>query len=139
MMLEPGERTTTIDEQRNRLRSAVASANQTILVADAGDCLVGYIAILGGGYHRNKHSAHIVAGVLQQYAGQGLGTRLFTEGDRWAREVGLHRLELTVMVHNRRAIALYMKMGFRVEGTRRDSLKVDGAYVDEYYMAKLLD
>ena len=30
------------------------------------------------------------------------------------------------------------KMGFEIEGTKRDSLRVDGVYVDEYYMAKLL-
>ena len=29
-------------------------------------------------------------------------------------------------------------MGFVVEGTRKDALRVEGSYVDEYYMAKLL-
>jgi RimJ/RimL family protein N-acetyltransferase len=29
-------------------------------------------------------------------------------------------------------------MGFRVEGTRREALMVRGAWVDEYYMGKLL-
>jgi RimJ/RimL family protein N-acetyltransferase len=139
MMLEPGERTTTVEEQLGRIRAIEESPNQTILVAEEAGQLVGYIAILGGSYHRNRHSAYIVAGILQAFAGQGLGRQLFTEGERWARSVGLHRLELTVMAHNHRAIALYTKMGFRFEGTKRDSLKVDGVYVDEYYMAKLLD
>lgn len=43
-----------------------------------------------------------------------------------------------MLAHNHRAIALYSKVGFRFEGTKRDSLLVDGLYVDEYYMAKLL-
>jgi RimJ/RimL family protein N-acetyltransferase len=29
-------------------------------------------------------------------------------------------------------------MGFEIEGTKRDSLIVDGEYVDELYMAKIL-
>ena len=31
-----------------------------------------------------------------------------------------------------------VKMGFAVEGTRKDAMRVEGSYVDEYYMAKLL-
>jgi RimJ/RimL family protein N-acetyltransferase len=81
---------------------------------------------------------YIVVGVLQAYSGQGIGTRLFREVEKWAREQELHRLELTVMTHNERAIHLYKKMGFEIEGTKRDSICVDGTYVDEYYMAKLL-
>jgi RimJ/RimL family protein N-acetyltransferase len=43
-----------------------------------------------------------------------------------------------VQTHNRTARALYEKMGFVVEGTRKDALRVEGSYVDGYYMAKLL-
>ncbi|HYF94677.1 MAG TPA: GNAT family N-acetyltransferase [Symbiobacteriaceae bacterium] len=103
MMLEPGERTLTAEQMRNR------------------------------------HMACIWIGVLQAYAGRGVGTRLFEALEAWARENGLHRLELTVMAHNAAGVALYRKMGFEIEGARRDSLRVDGAWVDEYAMAKLLN
>lgn len=43
------------------------------------------------------------------------------------------------MAHNRSAVALYEKTGFVVEGTRRGSMLVEGDYVDEYYMAGVLD
>jgi RimJ/RimL family protein N-acetyltransferase len=42
------------------------------------------------------------------------------------------------MTHNIAGIALYKKMGFEIEGTKRDSLLINGEYVDEYYMSKLL-
>ncbi len=29
-------------------------------------------------------------------------------------------------------------MGFTIEGTRKDAMRLGGSYVDEYYMAKLL-
>jgi RimJ/RimL family protein N-acetyltransferase len=58
--------------------------------------------------------------------------------EKWAAERQLYRLELTVMTHNERAIRLYRRLGFEIEGTKRDSLWVDGSYVDEYCMSKLL-
>ena len=50
-----------------------------------------------------------------------------------------HRMVLTVMAHNRSAVAPYEESGFVVQETRRDSMLVEGNYVDEYYMARLLD
>lgn len=93
----------------------------------------------GGEFRRNKHSVYVVIGILAAFTGRGIGTLLFQAMEGWARAKHIHRLELTVMVHNHAALALYQKMGFKIEGTKRDSLLVDGAYVDEYYMAKLLD
>ncbi|KHF26789.1 putative acetyltransferase YhhY [Anoxybacillus sp. BCO1] len=63
---------------------------------------------------------------------------LLTELERWAREKGVHRLELTVVIDNAPAISLYQKMGFEQEGVKRHSLNINGRYVDEYCMAKLL-
>jgi RimJ/RimL family protein N-acetyltransferase len=42
------------------------------------------------------------------------------------------------MTHNERGKALYTRMGFAVEGIKHESLRVDGAWVDEICMAKLL-
>jgi RimJ/RimL family protein N-acetyltransferase len=135
MMFEPGERTATIDDQRAELSGR---DNATLLVADTGDQLAGLLEIDGGIFRRNRHSAGLVIGVLQEFAGQGIGTRLFDAADTWAQQHGIHRLELTVMTHNEAAIALYTRRGFQIEGTRRHSLHVNGQYVDEYLMAKLL-
>ncbi|MCB0005731.1 MAG: GNAT family N-acetyltransferase [Anaerolineales bacterium] len=139
MMLEPAERQTSLAEQTAQLTTLLAQPNQMIFVAAAGDQLVGYLGAQGGVFRRNRHSAELVIGILAAYAGQGIGTRLFAALLAWAPTVGLSRLELTVMVHNSRAIALYEKMGFVSEGSKRHSLRVDGHYVDEYYMARLLD
>lgn len=42
------------------------------------------------------------------------------------------------MKHNESAIRLYEKMGFKKEGLKENSLIVNGKYVDEYYMGKIL-
>ncbi|WP_392396641.1 MULTISPECIES: GNAT family N-acetyltransferase [Paenibacillus] len=43
------------------------------------------------------------------------------------------------MVPNERAAALYKKMGFEIEGVKRNSIRMDGKYVDEYYMGKIFE
>lgn len=138
MMLEPGERLTTVEQQRERINQLLSQDNQMIFVVENNNQLVGYLAAIGGNYKRNRHSVHIVIGILQGFIGQGIGTRLFENLEAWSHKKGIHRLELTVMAHNTHAIALYQKMGFQVEGTKKDSLFVNGQYVDEYYMAKLV-
>ncbi|MGH3277812.1 MAG: GNAT family N-acetyltransferase [Trebonia sp.] len=80
----------------------------------------------------------VVIGVLAAASGQGAGSGLLRELERWAPAHGIHRLELTVMARNHRARRLYERMGFAVEGRRRQCLLVDGRLVDELYMAKLL-
>ena len=42
------------------------------------------------------------------------------------------------MVHNSRAIRLYERMGFTVEGRRSECLLIDGRFVDELTMAVIL-
>jgi len=139
MMLEPGERTLTIEEQTQRIKSILAQDNQMIFVVEHEDQFVGFLGAFGGNYRRNRHSAYIVIGIRQKFAGQGIGKQLFEALELWAVDHKIHRLELTVMCHNERAIRLYQKMGYKIEGVKQDSLGVSGRYVDEYYMAKILD
>ncbi len=139
MMLEPGERTTTVEEQTQRIRNLLSQDNQMIFVVERENQLVGYLGALGGNYRRNHDCAHVVIGIRQDFAGQGIGKSLFEALEKWALDRKLHRLELTVMSHNERAIHLYQKMGFKIEGTKKHSLLVNGRYVDEFYMARILD
>ena len=138
MMLEPGERQTTVEQERERIANLLKSDNkQTFLAEDDGQ-LVGWLWANGGEFRRNHHSVHIVIGITAAYTNQGIGTRLFQTCEDWARERGLHRLELTVMTNNPLGIALYKKMGFQIEGTAPDALRVDGEYIALHTMSKLI-
>lgn len=138
MLLEPGERTNTIEEQRAQIDLLLRDENHAILVAEQDNQLVGYVEASGGMFHRNRHCAYIVIGILEAFTGQGIGTQLFQALEDWAHQRNIHRLELTVMTHNTKGIELYKKQGFMNEGTRRDALLLNGHYIDEFYMAKLL-
>ena len=59
--------------------------------------------------------------------------------EKWARSEGIIRLELTVECPNIAARVLYEKNGFVVEGIRSKSMKVNGEFVDEFYMSRIID
>ena len=139
MMFEPGERTTTVEEQRDHIERLLIQENSTTFVVEHNEQLVGYLSASGGEFRRNKHSAYIVIGILQEFTGQGIGGQLFAALEEWARQSAISRLELTVMTHNKAGLALYRRRGFAIEGTKKHALLIDEQYVDEYYMAKLLD
>lgn len=137
MMYEPGERKTSIDEMRVSIGNIV-EANKLLLTVEDEGKLIGFLSANRGFANRIKHSAYIVIGILKEYRGKKIGTKLFEELFQWAASNQITRLELTVMTNNENAIKLYKKMGFKVEGLKEKSLMVDGNYIDEYYMAKVL-
>jgi RimJ/RimL family protein N-acetyltransferase len=139
MLMEAGERNISPEQQRKRLEQMEKESNSTILVAEQEDGkLLGYLISIGGNAKRTKHCAYLVIGILNQYQGLGIGTKLFKHLEEWAREHNIHRLELSVVTRNEAGLRLYKKLEFEIEGTKRHSLYIDGEFVDEYYMSKLL-
>lgn len=136
MMFDPGERKTTAAQFKKRIESI--DGNSAIFVAEEQEDLTGYLFAIGENLIRKSHSVYVAIGVRDGQRGTGIGTKLFNALDSWAANKELHRIELTVMERNEAGIALYKKVGFEVEGRKRDSLLVNGNYVDELYMAKIL-
>ena len=138
MMFEPGERDSSVQDLARELASVARSANSVVLLAELGDQLAGYAELTGGTMRRSRATAYVVIGVRAHAAGRGIGAGLLARAKDWAVAHGLHRLELTVMAHNNRAIRLYERMGFSVEGRRSECLLVDGQFIDELTMAAIL-
>jgi RimJ/RimL family protein N-acetyltransferase len=138
MLYEPGERIATVLEQVQWIQSILSRNNQMVFVAESEQKLVGHLQVMGGQLRRNRNTIYVVVGVMQEAIGKGIGTGLLKSLEQWATAIGAHRLELTVMTHNERAVSLYRKIGFEFEGIARETLYVGGSYVNEYLMAKLL-
>jgi ribosomal protein S18 acetylase RimI-like enzyme len=83
------------------------------------------------------HGGVLGIGLLPQFRGQGIGTNLIRSTLAATRTIGLHRVELTVRENNTRAIELYKKVGFVVEGFQRDAVQIDGLYENIVCMALL--
>ncbi len=59
MMLEPGERTTTVEEQRAQIKRLFSRENQAIFVAEHDSQLVGYLGAFGGEFKsRERKGMH---------------------------------------------------------------------------------
>lgn len=138
MLWEAGERKLASEDQLKMFEKLNKNANSAIFVAEEVAELVGYLFAIGGNARRNKHAVYIVIGVSENYRGAGIGTKLFQALDEWAANHNIHRLELTVVIKNKAGLKLYKKAGFQIEGTKRNSLYIDGEFVDEYYMSKLI-
>jgi RimJ/RimL family protein N-acetyltransferase len=139
MLFEPGERTSTADELAAHLEAVARSDNSVVLVADdGGGELAGYVELAGGKFRRNRGTTHLNIGGRAAAGGRGLGRALIEQARRWAVEHGLHRIELTVMAHNQRAIGLYERTGFAHEGRRVEALLIHGEFRDELTMALIL-
>ncbi|MGI8317095.1 GNAT family N-acetyltransferase [Halobacillus mangrovi] len=137
LLYEAGERGMSIEKARSFIKSLGKQENSVLFAARDHNKLIGYVMCIGGTAKRNRHFARVVTGVLAGYQGMGWGSQLFEKVDGWAIDHHIHRLELTAMVHNARALKLYKKVGFQVEGIKKHSLLVNGKWVDEYLMAKL--
>jgi len=75
----------------------------------------------------------------QDYHNVGLGTAMMNRILELARKEGMHRIGLHVIADNMRAVHLYEKSGFKVEGVLKASyFGADGKYHDELAMGPIL-
>ena len=108
-----------------------------MLVALAGDEIVGHTGLHGNENPRRAHVWMLGLTVRDDWHNRRVGTRLMEAmidlADNW---VGAARIELTVYVDNEHALRLYRKFGFEIEGTLRAYSLRGGQYIDTYAMAR---
>ncbi len=139
-LILPDEELHSPEEQLAQIEWYRAARNRALLVAEAPDGrLMGYASALGGEYAVDQLNAVLIIEVGLDFRRQGVATRLLHDLERWARHVGLHRLELTTLVDNDPARHLYEKCGFIVEGLKQESRFIAGRFRDELLFAKLLN
>ncbi len=130
---------TNEDVWRVRLTESCAPGKaDLLLVAEMDGTVVG-----SAGLHpvsqnvRRRHAMMLGISVLPDAQGRGVGSALMAAlcdyADNWA---GVVRLELGVYTDNARAIGLYKKFGFEIEGTWRGYAMRNGQYADTYSMAR---
>ena len=113
---------------------------EDVLVAVEGTAVLGYVKL--GRPTELASNAHVweVTGLAVDPASQGRGAgRALVEavaGEAAAR--GGRRLRLRVLSSNSRALALYERCGFAVEGVLREEFLLSGGFVDDVLMARRL-
>lgn len=138
MLFEKGERNISEDGVEKLLSLDEEDKIVLGVVSDEGK-IIGFLSGTRGEYKRIRHSVYIVIGIREGFTGKGIGKKLFEELFLWGEKFSIKRYELTVCADNLRGIKLYKKMGFNMEGIKEKSILKDGIYIDEYYMAKILN
>lgn len=135
MLYASEEYTATTEMVADSISRFQSARDSRLILALDDDLLIGYLSVTGTEVPRRRHTANVVLGVLRSHWGRGVGAQLLGEAIAWARTTGIARLELGVMTDNERAVRLYEKVGFRVEGTRKRAYVIKGRSVDEHVMA----
>lgn len=133
----------TFSERKANAENFLNSITQDdhILVAEVEEGsmnkVAGIIGLHVNTFPRLRHSGTIGIMVHTGYQDRGIGTALFARiidlADNW---LMLKRLELDVFVDNERAIKLYKKFGFEIEGRKKYAIVRNGRYDDTYVMAR---
>ncbi|SBS38465.1 Spermidine N(1)-acetyltransferase [Marinomonas spartinae] len=108
-------------------------------VALVDDDIVGELGFELGTSPRRRHVGTFGMGVKDDAQGLGVGSALLKTAidlaDNW---LNLKRIELTVYVDNERAITLYKKFGFEIEGESKAYAFRNGSFVNVYHMARVV-
>lgn len=106
-------------------------------IIDENNTLIGLVSLTNINWLNQSAEFHIMIGDPNRQ-GKGAGDFAVKEMLKHAfNNLNLHRIELTVLVTNKRAQHLYEKNGFEKEGTLRKVYYKNGEFVDAYMYAIL--
>jgi len=109
-----------------------------LIVAQADGKVVGMGHLTKGKWEKNRHVGFLGMVILKEFREIGIGTAMMDYMMRYARQERLEKISLNVFSTNERAIHLYQKFGFKLEGAIKRQYKIEGKYVDELFMRKFL-
>src|SRR5439155_22352684 len=136
LFVMPMDPETGAEELSQFLWATAGSGNNAMLVAEAAGALVGLATATGGAHPAKRGAVEIGSGVLDEHQGRGIGTTLMAALEAWARDAGIHRLQLPVVATNAPAIALYRKCGFVIDGVLRELVNLYGRTAEQHINAK---
>jgi RimJ/RimL family protein N-acetyltransferase len=131
----PGEFELTESEEEKFIRKCLASDNQLYILGSIDDTIVATLNFTRGRRPRVRHSGEFGMAVRKQYWGLGIGSLMLDTLIAWAQDTRIvKKINLRVRTDNQRAVRLYERKGFVIEGTIRKEILLDGSYFDHHWM-----
>jgi ribosomal protein S18 acetylase RimI-like enzyme len=137
---EPGE--AFIDEKgfQQLIQSDSEKPRNLFLVAVVKNRIVGFSRCEGHTLTRFAHKVEFGVCVLQEYWGYGMGKNLLAESIAWADANGIQKITLNVLETNDKAVTLYQKLGFEIEGIlKNDKILSDGNFYNTIVMGRFME
>lgn len=139
LLLSRGERGLTLEDEEAFLRRKLASETEWFIVVKVAGKVGGFCSLTFQTPRKTCHRASIALAIGQEHWGLGIGTAMFEEMIRIAREHGKRQLDLTFVEGNDRGLALYRKMGFEIVAAIPDAFCLgENDFRKEYHMIKYL-
>ena len=137
---EKGEAYIDEDGFKKIIKEDTESTNNLFLVAEVGGKIVGFSRCEGNKLKRMSHKVEFGVCVLKDYWGHGIGQNLLKESIHWADLNDIKKITLSVLETNEKAIGLYKKYGFEIEGIlKKDKLLSNGNYYNTILMGRFND
>lgn len=132
----PEEFNLSVEDERKWIQELSDNPDALLLVALAGEWIVGNINFRQHARTRQRHGGVFGIGVIPAWQGCGIGEAMVRALLAWAQESPrIECVQLVVLADNPRAIRLYYKCGFAVNGVKPRAIKyADGIYTDEISM-----
>jgi RimJ/RimL family protein N-acetyltransferase len=135
-----GEFNITVEQEKRFIAETAQSANALFLLAEVEQEIVSVLTFSAGKRPRTAHVGEFGISVLKKYWGMGIGSKMLAYLLAWAEETGtVRKINLRVLVDNLRAIRLYEKFGFKVEGVQTRDLCINGQFYDAFFMGRLIE
>lgn len=139
LSFEKDEYPLNVEAQIEAIRSLEGNQTNIMLLAMDGDEIAGIATINSSSKIKARHDGELGIVVAKKYQGQGIGTELIRQLIEWAKGNGVTtRISLDTRADNVKAVSLYLKFGFVVEGCRKNSTLLNGTYYDLYVMGMML-
>ncbi len=116
-----------VSERGDRLREAIATGLIESWVLVDEDSVIGSLGLTRARW--DPAVATLGMAIVAAGRGRGGGRALLEAALTWARSSRMRKLDLEVYVDNVRAVALYARAGFVVEGLRRDHYRNEDGMV----------
>lgn len=128
----------SIEQEKIYINNVINNRNGAILLAkDQEGKLIGETSCVKS-LRRQDHIFTIGVTVAKEYWGNGIGSALLDRIILKAEKLGCKKLMLYVYRHNEKAVKIYHKLGFEIEGTLRRDAFINNLYVDTHIMSKFL-
>ena len=134
---EPGEGYMDKAEFEELIQRDAESERNLFLVTVVHSRIIGYSRCEGNELKRFSHKVEFGVCVAKEFWGYGIGKGLLQQSILWADGAGMKKMTLNALETNKKAIGLYEKFGFEVEGIlKNDKLLSDGKYYNTVVMGR---
>lgn len=133
-----GEFPLSVKEEQEFISTCIEHDQCLMLVGKIDKKIVSQLYLDRSPNPRLSHIGDIGISVKKEYWGNGIATHMMSAAISWAKQHAITKLQLQVRTDHVTAIQLYKKLGFHIEGTLKQAIKINQVEYDNYLMGTIL-